>query len=78
MPLFEYNCDNCQKIFEALVYSKEEKVVCPFCGSASIDKQLSTFGVGAVHSIPSCPGGACGLPQPMPGCNPGSCPGCMH
>ena len=31
MPLFEYKCKNCGKIFEELVKSCEDKVCCPHC-----------------------------------------------
>ncbi len=77
MPIFEYNCNHCQQNFEALVYSKEESIQCPHCGSQSIQKQLSTFGVNMGNTTP-CGGKGCGLPQMPAGCGEGACPGCMH
>ncbi len=46
MPIFEYGCDECGETFEKLVRSfgtRKEKVVCPTCGSAKVNKKLSTF-----------------------------------
>lgn len=78
MPIFEYNCANCKRNFETLVFSKEEEVRCPYCGNSSIDKQLSTFGVGVAHSALPCQNGTCGLSNSLAGCGEGACPGCMH
>ena len=40
MPIYEYNCRDCDATFEALVRSGEP-VACPHCGSASLNKLLS-------------------------------------
>lgn len=68
MALFEYRCNACGHVFEALVHSNDDGPVCPTCGSKDLEKMLSTFAVNAKASSPagSCPnagccGGACGL-----------------
>ncbi|MBN2327532.1 MAG: zinc ribbon domain-containing protein [Candidatus Omnitrophica bacterium] len=78
MPIFEYACRDCGQNFEELVFSQQDQVHCPQCDSASVQKQLSTFGVGALDVHPACPGGACGLPPSQMGCSEGGCSGCMH
>jgi putative FmdB family regulatory protein len=54
MPLFEYQCKDCGARFEALVIGSRTPDGCPRCGSAGIEKQFSTFGLGASGS--SSPG----------------------
>ena len=78
MPIYEYACGGCGNRFEKLVRRFAEAVSCPACASASVDKQLSLFAVGASSSSPAfagcnapdagcstgpCGGGACGLPN---------------
>ena len=43
MPLFEYKCKKCSKEFEELVRSSDEKVKCPACQSADVEKKMSVF-----------------------------------
>ena len=45
MPLFEFECIECTKTFEDLVRSSADvnNVICPFCGSDSTKKKISTF-----------------------------------
>jgi len=40
MPIYEYQCSDCENCFEKLVFGKED-VVCPKCG-------------GQVHRLMSC------------------------
>lgn len=47
MPLFEYQCKQCGARFEALVIGSRTPEACPRCDSPAIDKQVSTFGLGA-------------------------------
>jgi putative FmdB family regulatory protein len=53
MPIFEFICKKCNKKFETLVFSNDEKVECPACKSEEIIKQLSSFASGS-NSSPSC------------------------
>ena len=48
MPIFEYVCSECGHRFEKLVLSasRAKNIQCPQCSSKSVNKALSTFGVG--------------------------------
>ncbi|MCF6248166.1 MAG: zinc ribbon domain-containing protein [Desulfobacula sp.] len=42
MPIFEYKCNQCEKDFERLVFSGEEKnITCPGCKSQDVIKKMS-------------------------------------
>ena len=46
MPIYEFVCESCGQRFEELVGShvgrEAEDVACPECGSAKVERQLST------------------------------------
>jgi putative FmdB family regulatory protein len=78
MPIYEYVCAGCQKVFEELIRNKadEAELRCPGCGATSgIDRQMSVFGVQGdvarpISSSPAGAGGGCA------GCSGKSCAGC--
>ncbi|MDD9304753.1 MAG: zinc ribbon domain-containing protein [Desulfobacter sp.] len=42
MPIFEYTCKQCEKEFERVVFSGDEKgIFCPKCKSKDIVKNMS-------------------------------------
>ncbi|RME84710.1 MAG: zinc ribbon domain-containing protein [Caldilineae bacterium] len=45
MPIYEFACQNCATPFEKFVrsFSAVEAVKCPECGSADVERQVSTF-----------------------------------
>jgi putative FmdB family regulatory protein len=44
MPMFEFQCHECGKDFERLVFASETgKVACPHCGSEQTGRKLSVF-----------------------------------
>jgi putative FmdB family regulatory protein len=45
MPIYEFECADCGKSFEALVFNsnKISEVACPTCESQHITKKISTF-----------------------------------
>jgi putative FmdB family regulatory protein len=74
MPIYEYQCKQCNKRFETLVRASEA-VECPSCHGTSLEKQLSAFAVGSAgltsspmsqSEIAAC--GMCGDPR-----GPGAC-----
>lgn len=70
MPIYEYACKKCGKLFEELVFSAADEagVVCPACGAPGPERCLSACAavVGGASgkdamSAPSASGG-CGAP----------------
>lgn len=66
MPIFEFECTECKKLFEELVRSASatEEVICPKCGSRQVRKKISTFaskvsGGGASFSLGSSSSASC-------------------
>lgn len=42
MPIYEYQCKQCEKCFEKLVFSGDrDNVCCPDCGSDQVSKLMS-------------------------------------
>lgn len=60
MPIYEYACKDCEKVFEELVVRKsdEEEVRCPACSSARIERLLSR--TAPSRGGGSSAGGPCG------------------
>ncbi|HXH24689.1 MAG TPA: zinc ribbon domain-containing protein [Vicinamibacterales bacterium] len=48
MPIFEYRCCTCANVFERLVLG-EERLVCPSCGGATLERQLTSFAVSSAE-----------------------------
>lgn len=48
MPIYEYQCTECENKFERFVRSMnaQEEIMCPQCGSTKVEKAFSVFGVG--------------------------------
>ncbi|AKL98518.1 FmdB family zinc ribbon protein [Endomicrobium proavitum] len=53
MPLFEFVCNKCNRKFETLVLSGDEKIECPECKNGEVTKQFSLFSA-ASNAAPSC------------------------
>jgi putative FmdB family regulatory protein len=45
MPIYAYHCEDCQEPFELFVRSVSTPVaaVCPKCGSAHVEKEVTAF-----------------------------------
>ena len=41
MPIFEYECEKCGRLFEELVMNAAQEIACPSCGSTDIEKLVS-------------------------------------
>ena len=46
MPLFDYTCRSCGRVFEALVRA-QDTAACPSCASTDLEKHLSSFAVNS-------------------------------
>ena len=75
MPIFDYQCNACERRFEALVRS-DTRVACPSCGGVKVTKLLS---------VPAAPMGggketdySCLGPPKSGGCCGGGCGGHSH
>ncbi|MCP3887413.1 MAG: zinc ribbon domain-containing protein [Desulfobulbaceae bacterium] len=64
MPIYEYKCNECDKIFELITLSgnSEEKIECPSCKSNDINKLISAGSIrsNSTTSFPSAPQQGCG------------------
>jgi putative FmdB family regulatory protein len=61
MPLYEYRCGACRRIFEAYTRLSEEgkSVACPACGGPSEKVGISLFSTAGAGKDAG-PGGKCG------------------
>ena len=69
MPVYEFVCNECEKMFEELVMRKDEVIECPSCGSRDARKLMSTFAVAGSARKASA---SCGSCKP----SAGKCKGC--
>lgn len=67
MPIYEFQCNQCGKTFEQLVFSsdKEDRCTCPECGETDICKLMSCFACGSSSGT-----GADDLKGISSGCSP--------
>lgn len=61
MPLFEYECQDCGRVFEVFTQGRDQKVrpKCPECGSKNVERIWSPFSgrIGGGGSCASTTGG---------------------
>jgi putative FmdB family regulatory protein len=52
MPLYEYKCRTCGKLFEMLrrMQDADFDLECPDCRSPKVERQISTFATGTCGS----------------------------
>jgi putative FmdB family regulatory protein len=73
MPIYEYKCKKCGKVFDHLARTMSDVATkCPHCGAKNPEKQFSTFSTSesSTSSVPSCSTGSC----PTGSCSTGCCP----
>ena len=77
MPIHEYACAKCHEEFEEIVFSADEVVPCPKCGSDETQKLMSCCrskvgcdGFGQSTGAPSSSASGCA------GCSGGNCASC--
>jgi putative FmdB family regulatory protein len=59
VPIYEFDCQDCQTGFEELVFNRDQTVRCPACGSANLQRRMSTFAVKSGSRFVSSRGGSC-------------------
>lgn len=78
MPLYDFQCTDCETTFEELVKSADScgEVQCVRCGSKKVERLLSVFATGGGHSSGASGGSASpSRRKGVSGCGGGSC-GC--
>ncbi len=55
MPIFEYRCQDCGNKFEVISFG-DQTPECPQCQTQNLQRELSTFAVGAKSSSSSVTG----------------------
>lgn len=71
MPIYEYACKKCGKLFEELVFSAadEAAVACPACGAGEAKRCMSAC------AVVSADGSGVGAPAGPAGCGAGNAAG---
>lgn len=77
MPIFEYKCNDCQKVFELLqLPGQKSEPRCSACGSANLKKMISApFLPSSVGKPANDEIKCCGSSPGAKECTPGSCCG---
>lgn len=82
MPIFEYKCNDCEKVFEILqLPGHNNDLICSNCGSANLQKLISapflpsSVGRPANDDVRCCGSSANNDCSEAKGCTPGSCCG---
>ncbi len=62
MPIYEYECSQCEHAFEELVSTdRRKKISCPSCGSDKTRIKFSIFSARNSHEpVTTMPAGGCG------------------
>ena len=54
MPIYEYNCQDCQKtvsiLFLTISEADDEEIICPDCGEKNLERIISRASVIKVHN----------------------------
>ena len=70
MPIYEYQCSQCQNEFEKLVLNTSEKIACPKCKSKKVHRVMSAFAFSVGGKFKSTASSSCS------GCAATSCSTC--
>ena len=78
MPIFNFKCEKCGKLFETLLKNRSEEAECPECGSKELISAPNRVSVGRSSSN-SCPAQAmCPGAAASGGCGCSGCCGHKH
>jgi putative FmdB family regulatory protein len=72
MPIYEYQCSECGRVSEVLVFGKEDGAACRHCGSTALTKLMSAHNTMSSAPSAAAPDCSCCGSQNMCGA-PGSC-----
>jgi len=79
MPIFEYKCLECGKVYEEINTLSSHDGECPSCGKNKREKLISSTSSLTGKETPNIPDsqgmGCCGANPSSKGCVPGSCCG---
>lgn len=55
MPIYEYRCLDCNRVFEELrkIADKDKIIACPICSNTNTKLQFSAFGIAGGKAAPS-------------------------
>jgi putative FmdB family regulatory protein len=70
MPIYEYQCGQCEHEFEKLVLNTSDKISCPKCKSKKVSRVMSTFAFSSGGKFKSTATSSCGT------CSSASCSTC--
>ncbi len=72
MPIYEYQCKECNNRFECLIIGSDNDVSCPECHGEKVERLMSAcrFKSGGHDASSAAPSGGCA------GCSGGSCSTC--
>lgn len=76
MPIFEYSCEVCGKVFEEIVNgNRDKKISCPSCQSTNTKKLMSAIGsISMGRSSDSPCGSSCSSASSCSASGGGCCP----
>ena len=60
MPIYEYQCQQCNREFEKLVFNSSEKISCPGCKSKKVKRMMSACAFSIGGTFKSTAGSSCG------------------
>ena len=69
MPIYEYRCRGCDKVFEELVQTAGESVACPACAGSDVERLLSVFSSRGDAKPTAETGGGCACTPQTCGCH---------
>jgi len=74
MPIYEYDCQDCEKRFDAMrsMSEADTTIACDSCGSDRTSRALSVFFAQSGGKVIAGSNGSCGS------CAGGSCSSCQH
>jgi putative FmdB family regulatory protein len=64
MPIYEFQCNQCENEFEKLVFNSSEKIACPKCKSKKVHRMMSAFAFSSGGKFKSTASSSCSVVPP--------------